>query len=57
MFMVQDMMKSGIDGDSDPSDDIITTTVTLFYGSGIIKLKPEDVSVTYNNKDIKDLIL
>ena len=50
--------ENGIDSDSDPSDDVITTTVTLFYGSGIIKLNPEeDVSVTYNNKDIKDDII
>jgi hypothetical protein len=29
----------------------------LFYGSSIIKLKPEDVYVTYNNIDIKDDII
>ena len=49
--------ENGIDSDSDPSGDIITTTVTLFYGSDIIKLKPEDVSVTYNNEDITSDII
>ena len=44
--------ENGIDSDSDPSDDIITTTVTLFYGSDVIKLTPGDVYVTYNNEDI-----
>ena len=44
--------ENGLDSDSDPSDDIITTTVTLFYGADVIKLSPEEVYVTCNNKDI-----
>lgn len=49
--------KNGVDDDEDPSDDVITTTVTLFYGSDIIKLAPGNVTVTYNNIDIaSDLI-
>ena len=50
--------KDGIDSDSDPSDDVITTTVTLFYGDEPMSLSKDNLSVTYNNKDIEsDLIL
>ena len=49
--------KNGIDNDEDPSDDVITTKVTLFCGAEKIKLEPDDISVTYNNKDITSDVL
>lgn len=49
--------KNGIDNDEDPSDDVITTKVTLFCGAEKIKLEPDDISVTYNNNDITSDVL
>ena len=49
--------KNGIDSDSDPSDDVITTKVTLFCGADVVKLTPDMVSVTCNNKDINEDII